>query len=122
MEIFLGADHRGFEDKETVKEWLEDTEHTVVDCGAEEYVSDDDYPDYALAVAEKVAEAPGERRGIVFCGSGVGAVVAANKVKGIRAGQARDPEIAAVARADDDTNLLSIGADYIEPTELIKVV
>lgn len=122
MEIFIGADHRGFELKGIVKEWLEEQGHSVTDMGANKFKKNDDYPDYALAVSEEVAKEPEGRRGIVFCGSGAGVSIAANKVKGIRAAQARDAEIATVARADDKTNVLAIPADYIEEREAINVV
>lgn len=113
MKIFLGADHRGFALKNELAAWLKGEGYTVEDLGAAEYVADDDYPDYGFAVGKAVAESPRERRGIVVCGSGVGIAVAANKVPGIRAALMHDPAIAAASRNDDDTNVLALGADYL---------
>jgi RpiB/LacA/LacB family sugar-phosphate isomerase len=113
MNIYIGADHRGFALKNDLMAWLTAEGHTINDVGAPTLVPDDDYPDFALAVARAVAEAPQNRRGIALCGSGVGAAVAANKVPGIRAALLHDPAIAAAARNDDDTNVLALGADYV---------
>lgn len=121
MKIYLGADHRGFEQKNQLAEWLSDQGHTVVDLGPNELVADDDYPDYAFAVASAVV-ADSTSLGIGICGSGVGMAIAANKVRGMRAGQARDPELAAVGRSDDDTNFLALSSDYNDIKDNIEVV
>jgi ribose 5-phosphate isomerase B len=113
MEIYIAADHRGYEMKNELAAWLQQEGHTVTDLGASELNKDDDYPEYGLAVAKAVAAAPAERRGIALCGSGAGMAVAANKVPGIRAALIHDPAIAAAARQDDDTNVLALGADYV---------
>jgi len=122
MDIYLAADHRGFELKNQLAAWLKDEGHTVTDVGAREYTDDDDYPDYGLAAAQAVAEAPAERRGIAICGSGVGMAVAANKVPGVRAALMHDPAIAAASRTDDDTNVLALGSDYISLDDAKAVV
>src|SRR5688500_16774511 len=98
MDIYIGADHRGFTLTNSLKLWLEEQGHNVTDLGAATHNPDDDYPDYALAVAEAVAEEPETRRGIVVCGSGLGMAVAANKVLHVRAAAIFDPELAAAAR------------------------
>lgn len=122
MNVYLAADHRGFELKETVKEWLADKEaFEVIDLGAKRYVKTDDYPDYGIALGEAVAGDPGSK-GIGICGSGVGMVIAANKVNGVRAGQARDAEIAAVSCSDDSTNVLAVAADYIYEDKAKRVI
>src|SRR5688572_10419843 len=113
MNIYIAADHRGFVLKNELAAWLTREGHTVNDLGAATLNKDDDYPDFAVAVARAVAEAPHNRRGIALCGSGVGVAVVANKVAGIRAALIHDPAIAAAARADDDTNVLALGADYV---------
>lgn len=109
--IYIGADHRGFQKKEEIKQYLIEKGFKVTDEGttSEEPV---DYPIIAEAVAKKVVEDP-NNRGIILCGSGVGACIAANKVKGIRAGEAWDPEIARVARNDDNINVVCLPADRV---------
>ncbi|MFZ1721739.1 MAG: RpiB/LacA/LacB family sugar-phosphate isomerase, partial [Microgenomates group bacterium] len=81
--IFIGADHRGFELKEHIKDWLQEYELTVVDCGAHAYEVSDDYPDFAFLVAQNVMKTQGSC-GIVICGSGVGVSIVANKIDGVR--------------------------------------
>jgi ribose 5-phosphate isomerase B len=85
MRIALAADHGGFEMKEQLNERLRKAGHEVIDFGASSSDPSDDYPDFVIPLARAVAAGEVER-GIVICGSGVGASVAANKVKGIRAG------------------------------------
>lgn len=111
MKLYLGADHRGFELKEHLKVWLEEEGYSVVDCGNTNYDPEDDFPDFALAVAEKVQQDP-ESRGIVICGSGVGVNIAANKVKGIRASTGINVDEVRHARQHDDLNVLAISAEY----------
>ncbi len=122
MEIYLGADHRGWELKNKIGEWLTGKGHTVHDVGAEKMDEKDDYPDYAFKVAEAVAEQPHERRGIVLCGSGAGMAVAANKVAGVRAALMHEPKITEAARQDDDINILALGADFISEETAKTVV
>ncbi|MDA1096952.1 MAG: RpiB/LacA/LacB family sugar-phosphate isomerase, partial [Chloroflexi bacterium] len=78
MKIALGADHGGFPLKQKIRTWLEDAGHHVDDVGALAFDAEDDYPDYAILVARSVGDQRSER-GIIVCGSGVGAGVAANK-------------------------------------------
>lgn len=111
--IFLGADHRGFELKNQLRDWLKEQKYSVVDLGADALKSDDDYPEYALNVAQAVAEDPDNRRGIVLCGSGVGVAVMANKVPGIRAALVHDPALIEAAQRDDNLNVLALGASFI---------
>jgi ribose 5-phosphate isomerase B len=103
-----------------VLEYLKKKGHEVVDCGTfnEEAV---DYPDYALAVGEAVSGGKADI-GIVLCGSGVGACVAANKVKGVRAGLCHDTFSAHQGREDDDTNVLCMGARVIGPNLAMEVL
>jgi len=122
MKIFLGADHRGFELKEKLKEWLKDHGYSVEDLGAHRMDVNDDYPDFAFAVSEKVAENPGEHRGILLCGSGAGMDVAANKVAGVRATAAWNTDSAGHIRSHDDVNVISIAADWIKPETAAEIV
>ncbi len=82
MNIFIGADHRGFEYKKDLNVWLSGLGHTVVDCGNTMQDPNDDYPDFGFAVGDAVVNNPGSL-GIVMCGSGGGICIAANKVKGV---------------------------------------
>ncbi len=121
MKIFLGADHRGFELKEKLKEWLGAKGHEVHDLGADRLQADDDYPDFAAAVARRVSENTASR-GVLLCGSGTGMDVAANKVRGIRASVAWSAEAAAHARSHDDANIISIPADWTPPDQAAEIV
>lgn len=122
MEVYISADHRGWELKNELGTWLKEKGYSVHDMGAEKLEKDDDYPGYAFTVAEAVAELPHDRRGIVICGSGAGMAVAANKVLGVRAVVAHDAKLLAAARRDDDVNVLALGADFIALEEAQKVV
>lgn len=122
MRIAVGCDHAGFPLKTTTIAALQRLGHDVVDVGTD---SDDsvDYPDYALAVAEVMRRGEADR-GIVLCGSGVGAAVAANKVPGIRAATCHDTFSARQGVEDDDVNVLCIGARVVGPSlaqEIIEV-
>jgi len=122
MEIYLGADHNGFELKNELKHWLEEKGHTVMDMGPKEFDKADDYPDFGYEVAKAVAQAPDKRRGIAVCGSGVGMSVVADKVPGIRAALIHDPDIARAAQRDDDINVLALGSQYISSNKAKEVV
>lgn len=122
MKIFLGSDHRGFELKEKLKEWLKDHSYSVEDLGARELVPDDDYSDYAIAVAGKVAELPDENRGILICGSGHGMDIVANKFKGIRAAIGFNAAVAKQSREHEDANVLVIAADWSAPHEAGEIL
>jgi len=111
--LYIGADHRGYKLKETLKIYLQELNYVWEDLGAKELNPNDDYPDFALAVAKKVAENPEENRGILICGSGVGVDIVANKMKGIRSALCFDAKQAQMSRNDDDTNVLSLSADFI---------
>ena len=113
MRIAIGSDHAGFKLKQELVKRLGELGHNVVDLGTN---SEDpvDYPDYAAAVGEAVLEGAAER-GILICGSGVGASVAANKLKGIRAGLCHDTYSAHQGVEHDDMNVLVLGARVIGP-------
>jgi ribose 5-phosphate isomerase B len=118
VKIVIGADHAGFELKEFIKQELEASGHTIVDAGAHQYDKDDDYPDFAAAVGRAVVAGQGER-GILICGSGVGASIAANKIKGVRACLCHDIYSAAQGVEHDDMNVLCLGG-LIVGTELVR--
>lgn len=111
MKIFIGADHRGFALKEKIKEWLTSTQAEVEDVGALTLDPADDYPIFAERVGSAVVSSQNSL-GIVFCGSGVGADIAANKVDGARAGLALNTGQVKAARHDDNINVLAIASDY----------
>ena len=94
MIIYLGADHGGFALKEKLKQMLGDEGYDIIDLGAMSHMPDDDYPDYARAVAEAVGKNPGPDgdRGIVICRSGFGVDIAANKFRGVRAALPMSPD------------------------------
>ena len=108
MKLGVGADHGGFEMKEKLARLLKKDGHEVVDFGNDVYESDDDYPDFAIPLARAVANGEVER-GVLVCGSGIGACVAANKVTGVRAGLCHDDYSARQGVEDDDMNLICFG-------------
>jgi len=120
MKVAVGADHAGFELKGEIVRWLESEGHQVNDIGAHEFDPDDDYPDFAVAVAWSIRAGESER-GIVICGSGVGACITANKVKGIRACLCHDTYSARQGVEHDNMNVVCIGGRIIG-IELTKVV
>ncbi len=120
--LYIGADHRGFELKEKLKEWLKDRGLLVEDLGAHTLEPEDDYPDFALAVARKVFENPDSDRGILFCGSGHGMDIVANKIKGIRAALGFNVAVAKQSREHEDANILVLAADWVTPDEAGEVV
>jgi len=109
MRIAVGADHGGYPLNERIIEELRQTGHDITDFGTHDGSVPDDYPDYAKQVAEAVQSGAAEI-GILVCGSGVGAAVAANKVRGIRAGLCGDTYSAHQSREHDDCNVLCLGA------------
>ena len=119
MQVAIGADHGGFSLKVVVLEHLKTLGHAVRDVGT--YGSEPvDYPDYARAVANTIIDGRAER-GILICGSGVGAGVAANKFPGIRAAVCHDTFSAHQGVEDDDMNVLCLGARVVGP-ELAKEI
>jgi ribose 5-phosphate isomerase B len=111
LRVAIGSDHRGAGLRKQLREYLAELGHTVVDCGAEEGRASD-YPDIALAVAEKVVRKTCDF-GIVIDSVGVGSAIAANKVRGIRAAACYDVEAARSSRLHNDANVLSLGANFL---------
>ncbi len=120
--LYLGADHRGFKLKKSIKQYLEKQKIPFKDCGNFKIEPQDDYPDFAFKVAKKVSENPEINKGIVLCGSGVGVCIAANRFKSIRAGLGGSPAAIKAARNDDDINVLCLAADYISEKEAILMI
>ncbi|MBI1838888.1 MAG: RpiB/LacA/LacB family sugar-phosphate isomerase [Candidatus Colwellbacteria bacterium] len=122
MVIYIGADHRGFKLKETLKNYLSGEGYAVVDLGNDKYDKADDYPDFAAKVAEKVSVDSNENRGILICGAGVGVDVVANKFRGVRSVLALSEEQVTASRNDDDANIISIAADFVDEEKVKKMV
>lgn len=123
MHIGIAADHGGFELKTRILRFLRTAGHQVEDYGAHRFIVDDDYPDFVVPMARAVAR--GEQgRGIAVCGSGVGACIAANKIKGVRAGLITEDFSARQGVEDDDMNVICLGGrviGYALALELIGV-
>lgn len=121
MKIYLGSDHGGFKLKEEFKNYLASNhlELEVEDCGALTLDSEDDYPNFALQVASKVQSE--QDLGILLCRSGSGMVIAANKVKGIRAVEIYNEKIAAHAKSHNHANIIAFSGDYLSLSEMIKL-
>ena len=138
--IYLGTDHRGFELKEKIKQWLLEWGYQYDDMGASEYNKDDDYVDFVSKVAQKVSEDPENNKGIVLGMSGQGEAMLANKFKGVRAAVFYGPvpsgwllwlwvglskamvesfynkklkEIIKLSREHNDANVLALGASFL---------
>ena len=113
MRVAVAADHAGVGLKQHLAEWLQGQGHEVLDFGTHS-TEPVDYPDYADAVGQAVLDGRAER-GLIVCGSGVGACIAANKLPGIRAGLCHDTYSAAQGVLHDDVNVLVLGARVIGP-------
>ena len=114
MEVGIATDHGGFGLKEELVSQLRGAGHDVIDFGAHELKSNDDYPDYVTPLAKAVAA--GEvARGIAICGSGVGASVCANKIPGVRASLIHDHFSARQGVEDDHMNILCMGGRTVGP-------
>lgn len=122
LTLFLGADHGGFAVKEEVKSWLLQEGYLIADLGASTYVPDDDYPTYGIAVAEAVSADPSTHRGILFCRSGEGMAIVANRFSAVRASIVFTPREARETRDDNDANVLSIPADYLSRAEIREII
>ncbi|HEX7543446.1 MAG TPA: RpiB/LacA/LacB family sugar-phosphate isomerase [Candidatus Limnocylindrales bacterium] len=112
MRIALAADHAGFELKAELLERLAPLGHELIDLGGDGSNPEDDYPDYSLALADAILEGRADR-GLLICGSGVGASIAASKMPGIRAGLCHDTYSAGQGVEHDDMNVLALGARVI---------
>ena len=116
MTIFVGADHRGFDLKNSLIEYLHEKNIRIEDLGNYQLEPEDDYPNYAKKVAQAVLQKPNEFLGIVICGSGVGVCIAVNRFKGIRCGLGFEADQVKHIRENDHVNILALAADYLKPT------
>jgi ribose 5-phosphate isomerase B len=113
MRIAVSADHAGFEMKERLVRALSEAGQEIDDLGAPTYDASDDYPDFVVPMAEAVADGRVDRA-VSVCGSGIGAAIAANKVRGARAAAVVDPVSAQAGVKDNDMNILCLGARLID--------
>ena len=121
MIVAIGSDHAGLSLKPAVIDAIRRAGHEVLDCGAFELDPNDDYPDFAKAVSMAVVEGRAER-GVLVCGSGVGASIAANKFTGIRSALCHDTFSARQGVEDDSMNVLALGARVIGPALAEEIV
>jgi ribose 5-phosphate isomerase B len=123
MKIHIGTDHAGFALKESLKTYLQELGHEVVDHGAFAFNEGDDYPDFVTPTAEAVGVDP-QSMGIILGGSGEGEAMDANKVQDIRATvyYGGDLEIVRLGREHNDANILSLGARFISEDEAKQAV
>ena len=121
MKIYVGADYKGFEKKETIVGFLSDSGQNVQDMGAYEYREGDDFNDPAVSVAREVREDIGSF-GILICDSAHGVTIQANRFKGIRAAHCNDEESARLAREHDDANVLCLSAHSLSDEEMEGIV
>src|SRR3989338_4275590 len=122
QKIILASDHAGFQLKEQIKSYLNKEGYETEDVGANSFEKDDDYPDFIIPAAKKVAKE--KCLGIIFGGSGQGEAIAANKVKGVRAAlyYGKSLDIVRLSRTHNKTNMLSLGARFLCKEEAIKAV
>jgi len=130
MKVFFGADHGGYPLKEALKPYVESLGYEVVDMGAHSLDMEDDYPEFVMAAARKVAEDPDNARGIVIGGSGQGEAFAANHIKKVRAvvyygeparkqvdAEGQEIDMITSTRNHNDSNVLSLGGRFITEDE-----
>lgn len=119
--VYICSDHGGYELKEQIKPWLEGLGYQVEDMGPFSFDPGDDYPDYVLPLAQKV-QTDKNSFGIILGRSGNGEVIAANKVKGIRAVLCLNDKMAEMAKVHNNANILSLGADYLNFNQVKSIV
>lgn len=132
--IYLGSDHGGFDLKEKIKKWLTHWGFAWDDLGNVLYEKEDDYPKFAVDVAQKVAAEeerdgnqypkpwPDRPKGIITCRSAAGMVIAANKVRGARAATAFDTRSAKHSRLHNDANIMALSGDWLEEYQAKKIL
>lgn len=140
MKVFLATDHSGLELKNKVKEYLQKSGYDVIDCGANTFDKDDDYPDFIAEAASGVSKDPQNAKGIVFGGSGQGEAMVANKFKNVRCAvfyapavpvQAIDAtgktstnnfEMLRLTREHNDSNMLSLGVRFLQEADALEAI
>ena len=121
MRVAFGCDHAGWPLRAPILAELRASGFDIVDCGSEEPVLGDDYPDVAAAVGRAVVKGEAER-GVLVCGSGVGASIAASKLTGVRCALCHDPFSAHQGVEDDDMNVIALGARVIGPELAVELI
>ncbi len=129
MKVYLGADHGGFELKQKIKAWIGEWGYEIEDLGANALDPEDDYPDFAFPVAKGVGAQddrtlswPDRAKGIVVCRSAAGAIIAANKVAGVRAVAVFNEESAKHSREHNDANVLGLSGDWLTDEQAKSIV
>jgi len=120
--LYIASDHAGFRLKEEIKNYLDQLQIDYQDLGPKKIDPDDDYPDFAFKVANKVAKSPDEHRGILICGTGQGMMRAANQVKGVRAILAWNEFTAEMAKAQGNANILTLGGQATPLNAAKKII
>lgn len=118
MKLAIGSDHAGYNYKQEIIKYLSSKGYEMVDCGTNSLESCD-YPIFGRAVAQKVANKEVDF-GIVVCSSGEGIMMAANKVKGVRAGLAYNDDVARLIRQHNNANVIGFGANFMELNDVLK--
>lgn len=122
MLIYLGADHRGFELKEKIKKFLMERAYPISDLSSTTLTPDDDYPEIAKKVADKVSIDFDRTRAILICGSGVGMCVVANKYPNVRASLSFSADQAYDSRKEDDANILCLASSHTNEEDALKII
>lgn len=118
MKFSIGSDHAGYTYKQEIIKYLQGKGHTVIDCGTNSLDSCD-YPIFGKAAAEKVASGEVDF-GILVCSSGEGIMMAANKVKGVRAGLAYNDDVARLIRQHNNANMIAFGANFMKLEDVLR--
>jgi len=121
MKIFIGSDHRGFLLKKKVDIALKALGHEIVDMGTHTEGIDCDYPEISLKVGTQVVRHPGSR-GILFCMTGIGHSIAANKIPGVYAALVYNREAAVLSRQHNDSNILVLGSKFVDEAEMLEII
>lgn len=112
MRVVIGSDHAGFDQKQRLAQHLTAAGVSVADLGTADAEGSVDYPDFAIAVARRVAAGEADF-GVLVCGTGIGMAIAANKVAGVRAANVTTPEFARLAREHNDANVVTVSARFV---------
>ncbi len=119
--LYIASDHGGYKLKKRLVRYVEnELKREITDLGPHEYDEADDYPDYVIPLAQKVAKE--DARGIVICRNGIGVNIAVNKVKNIRAGIGYNLKVAESMMKDDNTNILSLAGDSLSEDHAMAIV
>ena len=120
MKLSMAADHRGYQTKERMKVFVAELGHETMDCGTDS-TKPCDYPDCAYPAAKAVADGKAER-GILFCGTGIGMCLAANKVHGVRTALCHDEVTVDMARRHNDANMLCLPSDSLGEKQMMQII